>query len=67
MAVAALLVTITSVVMGSLGTALLQGYLLSRADQQLRDFAVVASRNLSAGAATPAARRPGSPVSPSSS
>ena len=48
MAVAALLVTITSVVMGSLGTTLLQGYLLSRADQQLRDFAMVASRNLSA-------------------
>ena len=57
MAVAALLVTITSVVMGSLGTTLLQGYLLSRADQQLRDFAMVASRNLSASgrplAATP--------------
>ena len=48
MAVAALLVTITSVVMGSLGTTLLHGYLLSRADQQLRDFAMVASRNLSA-------------------
>jgi two-component system OmpR family sensor kinase len=48
MAVAALLVTITSVVMGALGTTLLHGYLLSRADQQLRDFAMVASRNLSA-------------------
>jgi two-component system OmpR family sensor kinase len=50
MAVAALLVTITSVVMGSLGTTLLHGYLLSRADQQLRDFAMVASRNLSGSA-----------------
>ena len=48
MAVAAFLVMITSVVMGSLGTALLHGYLLGRADQQLRDFARVASRNLSA-------------------
>ena len=48
MAVAAFLVTITSVVMGSLGTTLLHGYLLGRADQQLRDFAVVASRNLAA-------------------
>jgi two-component system, OmpR family, sensor kinase len=55
MAVAALLVTITSVVMGALGTALLHGYLLSRADQQLRDFAMVASRNLSA---------PGRPLRP---
>jgi two-component system, OmpR family, sensor kinase len=49
MAVAAFLVTITSVVMGSLGTALLHGYLLGRADQQLRAFASVASRNLAAG------------------
>jgi two-component system, OmpR family, sensor kinase len=48
MAVAAFLITITSVVMGSLGTTLLHGYLLGRADQQLRDFAMVASRNLSA-------------------
>jgi two-component system OmpR family sensor kinase len=53
MAVAAFLVTITSVVMGSLGTTLLQGYLLSRADQQLRDFASVASRNLAAGSHRP--------------
>ena len=35
MAAAAILVTITSVVMGSLGTALLRGYLIGRADQQL--------------------------------
>jgi two-component system OmpR family sensor kinase len=53
MAVAAFLVTITSVVMGSLGTTLLQGYLLSRADQQLRDFAMVASRNLASGSRRP--------------
>ena len=56
MAVAAFLVTITSVVMGSLGTTLLHGYLLSRADQQLRDFASVASRNLTG------ARLPGPPL-----
>ncbi|HEX9352272.1 MAG TPA: ATP-binding protein [Streptosporangiaceae bacterium] len=53
MAVAAFLVTITSVVMGSLGTALLHGYLLNRADQQLRDFGSVARRNLAAGARRP--------------
>ena len=50
MAVAAFLVMITSVVMGSLGTALLHGYLLGRGDQQLRDFAAVASRSLAGGA-----------------
>ena len=68
MAVAAFLVMITSVVMGSLGTTLLQGYLLGRADQQLRDFAAVASRNLADG--THRLPRPASlasPVSPSSS
>jgi signal transduction histidine kinase len=65
MAVAAFLVTITSVVMGSLGTALLHGYLLGRADQQLRDFAAVASRNLAAGAPRlPRARPPGQPSQP---
>ena len=61
MAVAAFLVMITSVVMGSLGTALLHGYLLGRADQQLRDFAAVAGRNLAAGpprSPGPAARQP---------
>ena len=69
MAVAAFLVTITSVVMGSLGTTLLHGYLLGRADQQLRDFAVVASRSLAAGTPVgcpgPASRA--SPGCPSSS
>jgi two-component system, OmpR family, sensor kinase len=65
MAVAAFLVMITSVVMGSLGTALLHGYLLSRADQQLRDFAGVASRNLAAGTPRlPRARQPGQPSQP---
>jgi two-component system OmpR family sensor kinase len=65
MAVAAFLVMITSVVMGSLGTALLHGYLLGRADQQLRDFAAVASRNLVAGAPRlPRARQPGQPSQP---
>ncbi len=62
MAVAAFLVTITSVVMGSLGTILLHGYLLGRADQQLRDFAGVASRNLTAG--TPRLPRAGQPSQP---
>jgi two-component system OmpR family sensor kinase len=46
MAVAAILVTVTSVVMGSLGTALLRGYLISRADQQLSSFAALASHRL---------------------
>ncbi len=65
MAVAAFLVTITSVVMGSLGTTLLQGYLLSRADQQLRDFAAVASRNLAAGTPRPPrGPQPGRPSQP---
>jgi signal transduction histidine kinase len=65
MAVAAFLVTITSVVMGSLGTALLHGYLLGRADQQLRDFAAVASRNLAGGPPRlPRPRQPGQPSQP---
>ena len=65
MAVAAFLVMITSVVMGSLGTALLHGYLLGRADQQLRDFAAVASRNLADGTPRlPRARQPGQPSQP---
>ena len=65
MAVAAFLVMITSVVMGSLGTALLHGYLLGRADQQLRDFAAVAGRNLTAGPPRlPRARQPGQPSQP---
>ena len=65
MAIAAFLVTITSVVMGSLGTALLHGYLLNRADQQLRDFGSVAARNLAAGARRPPRLpRAGQPAQP---
>ncbi len=44
MAAAALLVILTSAVTAVLGTTLLRGYLLSRSDAQLRDFATVASR-----------------------
>jgi two-component system, OmpR family, sensor kinase len=44
MAVAALLVALTSLVAAVLGTTLLRSYLLSRSDSQLRDFAKVASR-----------------------
>jgi two-component system OmpR family sensor kinase len=44
MATAALLVLLTSLVTAVLGTTLLRGYLLSRADSQLRDFATVATR-----------------------
>ena len=46
MAAAAILVALTSLVTGLLGTALLRSYLYGRADAQLRDFAVVASRVL---------------------
>jgi two-component system OmpR family sensor kinase len=43
MAAAAILVALTSLVSGFLGTALLNSYLYSRSDSQLRDFARVAS------------------------
>jgi signal transduction histidine kinase len=46
MAAAAILVTLTSLLTGFLGTALLRSYLYSRSDAQLRDFAAVASRIL---------------------
>jgi signal transduction histidine kinase len=46
MAAAAILVALTSLVTGLLGTALLRSYLYSRADAQLRDFAGVATRVL---------------------
>jgi two-component system OmpR family sensor kinase len=46
MAAAAVLVVLTSLVTGFLGTALLRSYLYSRADAQLRVFAAVASRVL---------------------
>ena len=44
MAAAAVLVAITSVLMGLLGTALLRGYLYDRADTQLTNFATIMSR-----------------------
>jgi signal transduction histidine kinase len=46
MASAAVLVALTSLMTGLLGTALLRSYLYSRSDTQLRDFATVASRIL---------------------
>ena len=46
MAAAAILVALTSVVTGLLGTTLLRSYLYSRADAQLRDFAAIASHVL---------------------
>jgi two-component system, OmpR family, sensor kinase len=46
MAVAALLVVLTSLVTAVLGTTLVRGYLLSRADAQLQDFATVANRTV---------------------
>ena len=41
MVAAAMLVTVTSVVMGALGTTVLRGYLFDRADTQLLTFASV--------------------------
>lgn len=49
MAVATLLVALTSVVTGVLGTTLLRGYLLARSDSQLRDFTQVASQMFARG------------------
>jgi two-component system OmpR family sensor kinase len=46
MVAAAILVALTSLVTGFLGTALLRSYLYSRSDAQLRNFAAVASRGL---------------------
>ncbi len=46
MASAAILVALTSLATGLLGTTLLRGYLLGRADGQLQAFATVASRVL---------------------
>lgn len=45
-ATAAILVALTSLMTGLLGTALLRSYLYNRADAQLRDFAAVATRVL---------------------
>ncbi len=44
MAAAALLVAVTSLLMGLLGTVLLRGYLFGRVDAQLRSFSMFASR-----------------------
>jgi len=55
MAAAAVLVAVTSLVTGILGTTLLRDYLISRSDTQLRDFAKVARHN----AGRPALRPPG--------
>jgi len=46
MAATAILVALTSLMTGFLGTTLLRSYLYSRSDTQLRDFAAVASRIL---------------------
>ncbi len=43
---AAILVTVTSAVMGLLGTTLLRGYLMNRIDTQLRSFGAAAPRIL---------------------
>jgi signal transduction histidine kinase len=53
MAAAALLVVLTSLVAGFLGTTLLRSYLLDRSDAQLRNFATVASRIMSKPDAPP--------------
>ena len=46
MAIAAILVALTSLLTGFLGTALLRSYLYSRADAQLSHFAAFVSRVL---------------------
>ena len=46
MAAAAILVTVTSAVMGLLGVALLRGYLMNRIDTQLRNFGSAVTRIL---------------------
>jgi two-component system OmpR family sensor kinase len=51
MAIAAILVALTSLLTGFLGTALLRSYLYSRADAQLSHFAAVASHVLRRSAA----------------
>ncbi|MCW2930150.1 MAG: tcrY [Actinomycetia bacterium] len=53
MAAAALLVALTSLVTGFLGTTLLRSYLLDRSDTQLRNFATVVTRTLSRPHTTP--------------
>jgi signal transduction histidine kinase len=58
MAIAAILVALTSLLTGFLGTALLRSYLYSRADAQLSHFAAVASHVLGR---SPAPVRPDGP------
>jgi two-component system, OmpR family, sensor kinase len=64
MAAAAILVAITSLATGLLGTTLLRDYLVNRVDAQLQDFATMASRTL-VGAHQPVPHggvRPGLPT-----
>jgi signal transduction histidine kinase len=63
MAVAAILVAVTCLVTGLVGTALLRSYLYGRADAQLRDFAVVTRHVLDRphGPVRPGAQRPALP------
>ncbi len=60
MAVAAVLVAVTSVLMGLLGTVLLRDYLFGRVDAQLRTFAMFASKVVTHPRPEPPTRRPGS-------
>ncbi|HWW46171.1 MAG TPA: hypothetical protein VN180_13955, partial [Acidimicrobiia bacterium] len=46
LAVAAILVTVTSAVMGLVGVTMLRGYLMNRIDTQLRNFGSAATRIL---------------------
>jgi two-component system, OmpR family, sensor kinase len=57
MAVAAVLVAVTSVVMGLLGTVLLRDYLIGRVDTQLRTFAMFASKIVTRPRLEPRPRR----------
>jgi two-component system, OmpR family, sensor kinase len=60
MAAAALLVAVTSLLMGLLGTVLLRGYLFGRVDAQLRSFSMFASRVVTHPRPGPRPRRGGS-------
>src|SRR5258708_39498984 len=60
MAVAAVLVAFTSVLMGLLGTVLLRGYLVGRVDAQLRTFSMFASKVVTRPRPEPRPLRPAS-------
>jgi two-component system OmpR family sensor kinase len=60
MAAAAVLVAVTSLLMGLLGTVLLRGYLFGRVDAQLRSFSMFASRVVTHPRPGPRPRRGGS-------